>query len=78
MFSSKICNIKKINKIGEIRWNVEGIDRGNIYIFQREEKKLFHFGENIPIEKVKLNVFKVFPDIELNDLLYSKGSSDSE
>ena len=32
----------------------------------------------IPIEKVKLNVFKVFPDIELNDLLYSEGSSNSE
>ena len=31
-----------------------------------------------PIEKVKLNVFKVFPDIELNDLLYSEGSSDNE
>ena len=31
----------------------------------------------IPIEKVKLNVFKVFPDIELNDL-YSEGSSNSE
>ena len=31
-----------------------------------------------PIEKVKLNVFKVFPGIELNDLLYSEGSSDSE
>ena len=32
----------------------------------------------IPIEKVKSNALKVFPDIELNDLLYSEGSFDSE
>ena len=28
MFSSKICTIKKINKIDEIRWKVEVIKRG--------------------------------------------------
>ena len=32
----------------------------------------------IPIENVKSNALKVFPDIELNDLLYSEGSFDSE
>ena len=31
----------------------------------------------IHTEKVKLNVFIVFPDIELNDFLYSEGSSNS-
>ena len=31
-----------------------------------------------PIEKVKLNAFKVFPDIELNDLLYFEGPSNNE
>ena len=32
----------------------------------------------IPLEKVQLNAFTVFPDIELNDLLYSEGSTASE
>ena len=36
MFSSKICNIKKVNKIGEIRWKVEGIERGK----EKKEKEM--------------------------------------
>ena len=32
----------------------------------------------IHTEKVKLNVFIVFPDIELNEFLYSEGPFDSE
>ena len=36
MFSSKICNIKKVNKIGEIRWTVEGIERGK----KKKEKEM--------------------------------------
>ena len=55
-------------------------DMGNLTEKLNENMNYFwsEVASGKPIEKVKLNVFKVFHDIELNDLLYSKRSSDSK
>ena len=54
MFSSKICNIKKVNKIGEIRWKVEGIERG-----KEKKKKDMESRLSAELAIIKISYFSI-------------------